>query len=318
MSFYGEDKAKIQSFELETQKEGNIILITSTSPTKYGEGKTTLAISLNDALNKLNYKSIVALREPSLGPVFGIKGGACGGGKAKIVPEMDINLHFTGDIHAITTANNLLSAIIDNHIFQGNELGIVEITHERCLDLNDRSLRTLILNDKETHFNISTASEMMAILGLAKNEEDLKRRVGNILVGYTKDKKEVLAKDLKCVNALMLLLKEAIKPNVVKSLENNLALVHGGPFANIAHGTCSVISLKYAIMHFPFTIVEAGFGSDMGGVKFFDIVSRTNKELTPKLVVINTTLQSLYYNGENNLEQGIGNLDYHIENMQKY
>ncbi|MCI9279951.1 MAG: formate--tetrahydrofolate ligase [Bacilli bacterium] len=317
VSFYGEDKAKILADE-STNKEGNIILITSTSPTKYGEGKTTLAISLNDALNKLNYKSIVALREPSLGPVFGIKGGACGGGKAKIVPEMDINLHFTGDIHAITTANNLLSAIIDNHIFQGNELGIDEITHERCMDLNDRSLRNLTINEKETHFNISTASEMMAILGLAKNEQDLKKRVGNILVGYTKDKKEVLAKDLKCVKALMLLLKEAIKPNLVKSLENNLALVHGGPFANIAHGTCSVISLKYALNHFPFTIVEAGFGSDMGGVKFFDIVSRTNQDLTPKVVVINTTLQSLYYNGEMSLEKGISNLDYHIDNMQKY
>lgn len=317
ISYYGNEKAKIEEID-SLERKGKLILVTSTSPTKYGEGKTTLAISLNDALNKLNYSSVVALREPSLGPVFGTKGGACGGGKAKIIPEMDINLHFTGDIHAITTANNLLSAIIDNHIYQGNQLGIEEIIHERCLDLNDRSLRTLILNNKETHFNISTASEMMAIICLAKNESDLKERLGNILVGFTKEKKEILAKDLKCVNALFLLLKDALKPNVVKTLEDNLAFVHGGPFANIAHGTCSILSLKYALSHFSYTVVEAGFGSDMGGVKFFDIVARTNKEVMPSVVVINTTLQSLSYNGENNLEKGIANLDYHIENMQKY
>lgn len=317
--FYGEEIAKVEVSH-EREEKGKLILVTSTSPTKYGEGKTTLAISLNDALNKLGKKSIVALREPSLGPVFGVKGGACGGGCAKIVPEDEINLHFTGDIHAITTANNLLSAVIDNHIFQGNELNInpKSITHERCMDLNDRSLRTLIINGVETHFNISTASEMMAILCLSKNENDLKTRLGNILVGYTYEDKEVFSKDLQCVNSLFLLLKEAIKPNIVKTLENNLALVHGGPFANIAHGTNSIISTHYGINHFDYTIVEAGFGSDMGALKYYDIVVRNNPNLLPSVVVINTTIQSLKHNGEGNLEKGIGNLEYHIENMQKY
>ncbi len=317
--FYGEEIAKVES-NIKNDKKGKLILVTSTSPTKYGEGKTTLAISLNDALNKLGHKSIVALREPSLGPVFGVKGGACGGGCAKIVPEEEINLHFTGDIHAVTTANNLLSAIIDNHIFQGNELGInpKRITHERCMDLNDRSLRNVTINGEEVHFNISTASEMMAILCLAKGEEDLKKRLENILVGYTYDGKEVFARDLHCVNALYLLLKDALKPNIVKTLEGNLALVHGGPFANIAHGTNSILSTKYGLYHFPYTIVEAGFGSDMGALKFYDIVVRNNKDLLPNVVVINTTIQSLKYNGYGSLEKGLENLDYHITNMQKY
>ena len=317
--FFGEDIAKVEASH-EREETGKLILVTSTSPTKYGEGKTTLAISLNDALNRLGKNSIVALREPSLGPVFGLKGGACGGGCAKIVPESEINLHFTGDIHAITTANNLLSAIIDNHIFQGNELNIdpAKITHERCMDLNDRSLRNLKINGVDVHFNISTASEMMAILCLSKNENDLKTRLGNILVGYTYEEKEVFARDLQCVNALFLLLKDALKPNMVKTLENNLALVHGGPFANIAHGTNSIISTNYGLNNFDYTIVEAGFGSDMGALKFFDIVVRNNPDLLPSVIVINTTIQSLKYNGEGLLEKGIENLEYHVNNMKKY
>lgn len=316
--FYGNDIAKVET-NFQSEKKGKLILVTSTSPTKYGEGKTTLAISLNDAFNKLGYKSIVALREPSLGPVFGVKGGATGGGLAKVVPESDINLHFTGDIHAVTTANNLLSAIIDNHIFQGNELNIDphKITHERCMDLNDRSLRTLTINGVEAHFNISTASEMMAILCLSKDESDLKNRLGNILVGYTYEKKEVFARDLECVNALFLLLKNAMKPNLVKTLENNLALVHGGPFANIAHGTNSILSTNFGLTNFDYTIVETGFGSDMGALKYYDIVVRNNKELLPSVVVLNTTIQSLKHNGEGDLEKGIENLKFHIQNMQK-
>lgn len=319
-NFYGEEIAKVKKLETQSNTLGKLILVTSTSPTKYGEGKTTLAISLNDAFNRLGYSCTSVLREPSLGPVFGVKGGATGGGMAKIIPEEEINLHFTGDIHAVTTANNLLSAIIDNHIFQGNELQIdpKSITHARCIDLNDRSLRTVTINGCETHFTISTASEMMAILGLAKDYEDLKYRLGNILVGYTFSGKEVFARDLMCVNALALVLKNAIFPNVVKTLEGNLSFVHGGPFANIAHGTASVVAIFCALQHFSYTIVEAGFGSDMGGIKFFDILARTYKELIPDIVVLNTTIQSLLYNGEGSLEKGISNLDYHIDTMLKY
>lgn len=317
--FYGDDIAKVDT-KIHCEKKGSLVLVTSTSPTKYGEGKTTLAISLNDALNKLGKKSVVALREPSLGPVFGTKGGATGGGCACVLPEEEINLHFTGDIHAVTTANNLLSAIVDNHIYQGNELGINPkcVTHERCMDLNDRSLRTLNINGVEVHFNISTASEVMAILCLAKDFEDLKVRLGNILVGYTTDKKEVFVRDLGCVNALALLLKDAIKPNIVKTKEENLALIHGGPFANIAHGTNSILSTFYGLENFDFTIVEAGFGSDMGALKFYDIVTRTYQDLIPDVVVINTTIQSLKHNGNGKLEDGMENLEYHIINMLKF
>ncbi len=317
--FYGEDIAKIKNYK-DIKKRGKLVLVTSTSPTKYGEGKTTLAISLTDALNKLGITSAVVLREPSLGPVFGTKGGATGGGCAKVVPEEEINLHFTGDIHAITTANNLFSAIIDNHIYQGNELKLdpSKIMHERCMDLNDRSLRNIEIGGYKAHFNISTASELMAILCLAKDEEDLKARLDNILVGYTYDDEEVFASSLQCTNALSLLLKDAIKPNVVKTLENNLAFIHGGPFANIAHGTSSIIATNYALHHFDFTVVEAGFGSDMGALKFYDIVTRKNNNLIPDVVVLNTTIQSLKHNGNGNLESGICNLDYHINNMFKY
>ncbi len=317
--FYGDEIAKVIKEDKKKEK-GKLIVVTSTSPTPYGEGKTTLAISLNDAFNKLGYKSIVALREPSLGPVFGVKGGVTGGGKARVLPENEINLHFTGDIHAVTTANNLLSAIIDNHIFQGNELNLnpKQITHERCMDLNDRSLRSLIVNGVETHFNISTASEMMAILCLSKDEEDLRTRIGNILVGYTYNGKEILARDLKCVNAMYLLLKDAIKPNIVKTSEDNLALIHGGPFANIAHGTNSIVATEYGLQNFQYTVIEVGFGSDMGALKFYDIVSRQNKNLIPDVVVLNTTIQSLKYNGAGILNKGIENLNYHIFNIKKY
>ncbi len=318
-SFYGDEVVKVKQLK-ELKKKGKLVLVTSTSPTKYGEGKTTLAISISDALNALGTSSIVALREPSLGPVFGTKGGATGGGRAKVIPEESINLHFTGDIHAVTTANNLLSAIIDNHIYQGNELNIdpKSITHERCLDLNDRSLRNVVINQVNVHFNISTASEMMAILCLSRSLEDLKKRLLNILVGYTYDKKEVFVKDLGCVNALVLLLKDALRPNLVKTLEGNLAVIHGGPFANIAHGTNSLLSTLFGLTHFNYTIVEAGFGSDMGALKFYDILVRNNKQLLPDVVILNTTVQSLKHNGEGNIEKGIENLKYHIQNMQKY
>ncbi len=294
------------------------MLVTSTSPTKYGEGKTTLAISVSDALNYLGKSSCVVLREPSLGPVFGLKGGATGGGRAKILPEEEINLHFTGDIHAITTANNLLAAIVDNHIYQGNELGIQKNIFSRCLDLNDRSLRHVVINGQETSFNITTASEMMACFCLAQDEEDLAKKLGNIVVGYNSQNEEIKAQDLHCVKALMKLLKEAIKPNIVRTSENNLAIVHGGPFANVLHGISSVVAANYAISNFDYTLIEAGFGSDMGAIKYYDIVVRNNPLLKPDVVILNTTVQSLKYNGEGNLEQGLANLEYHIENMKKF
>ncbi len=316
---YGHYKAKIAYDKIESNKEGKLILVTSTSPTPTGEGKTTLAIGLNDALNKLNQKSIVALREPSLGPVFGLKGGACGGGYAQIAPMDDINLHFTGDIHAITACNNLLAAIIDNHLFQGNELNLDEerIYFKRCLDVNDRALRKVKLNTREDSFNISTASEIMAILCLAKDMEDLKTRLGNIFIGFTKDNQKIFARDLNCVGALAILLKDALKPNLVQTLENNLAIVHGGPFANIAHGTNSYLSTKLALALSDYAIVEAGFGSDMGGFKYYDLIYR-NFHLKPQVIVINTTIKGLEYNGNGSLEKGIVNLDYHIHNMQKF
>ena len=238
---YGKYKAKINlNIKKELNKEnGKLILITSINPTPYGEGKTTVSIGINDALNSIGKKAIVVLREPSLGPVFGIKGGATGGGYAQVVPMEDINLHFTGDIHAIELANNLLCAIIDNHIFQGNSLGIHEIYYNRCIDLNERALRSVIINssyDRYDNYDITVASEMMAILCMSEDLEDLKNRIGNILIGYTKEKKMIFARDLNCVGAIALLLKDAIKPNLVQTLENNPAIIHGGPFANFAHG----------------------------------------------------------------------------------
>lgn len=317
IDLYGKYKAKINlDYEKIDNKEGNLILVTSTSPTPYGEGKTTLTIGLNDSLNKLGIKSIGILREPSLGPVFGSKGGATGGGKAIVEPAMDINLHFNGDFHAIESANNLLCAIIDNHIYQGNDLAIDEVVFNRCIDINDRELRNIKINNRTESFNITPASEIMAILCLSKNIEDLKLRLDKIIVGYTKEKNEIYAKDLKCTNALVELLKDAMKPNVVQSLYGNPVIIHGGPFANIAHGCNSVIATKLGLKLADYVITEAGFGSDMGAIKFFDIKCRDNN-IYPKVVVINTTIQSLKYNGDN-LETGIENLKYHILNMQKF
>ena len=309
IELYGNYKAKINSNK--SQKKGKLILITSVNPTPYGEGKTTLTIGLNDSLNKLNKKSVAILREPSLGPVFGSKGGATGGGKATVVPEEDINLHFTGDFHAITSANNLLCAIIDNHIYQGNELNIDKVVFKRCIDMNDRELRNVKLKNRDESFVITPASEIMAILCLAKDTNDLKVRLGNIIIGYTKEKKEIFARDLNCVNALYVLLKEAFKPNLVQSLYENPVIIHGGPFANIAHGCNSLVATNLGLDVADYVITEAGFGSDMGAIKFFDIKCRNN-DIYPDVVVINVTIQSIKYNN------GLSNLEYHINNMKKF
>ena len=313
---YGKYKAKININQTK-EKKGKLILVTSTNPTPYGEGKTTLNIGLTDALNKLGYNAISTLREPSLGPVFGVKGGACGGGLASLEQELDINLHFNGDFHAITSANNLLCAIIDNHIFQGNELGIERVTFNRCLDVNDRALRKVKLTTREDKFDITPASEIMAILCLSTNIDNLKTRLSKIIVGYTKDDKEVYVSDLKCEDALTILLKDAIKPNLVSTLYGNPCIVHGGPFANIAHGCNSIIATNTALSLADYVITEAGFGSDLGALKFFDIKCRMNN-LNPCCVVINTTVKALKYNGNEDLNKGIENLKFHIENMQKF
>ena len=334
---YGNYKAKI-SLDIfnskKNKKDGKLILVTSINPTPFGEGKTTMSIGINDALRKLNKNSIVVLREPSLGPVFGIKGGAAGGGYSQVVPMEDINLHFTGDIHAIESANGLLCAIIDNHIFQGNELDIQKVVFNRCVDLNDRALRNVVIKydnkglERPDKFNITVASEIMAILCLAKDIEDLKKRIGNILIGYNSKKEPIFAKDLNCVGAVALLLKDAIKPNLVQTLENNPALIHGGPFANIAHGCNSIIATKLGLKLCDYVVTEAGFGADLGGEKFLDIKCDA-AGLVPNCVVINATVRSLKYNGgvakdEINipnlklLKEGIINLKQHIENMSKY
>lgn len=327
IEMYGNFKAKIN--KIENNNCGKLILVTSINPTPYGEGKTTITIGLNDALRKLGMNSVAILREPSLGPVFGIKGGACGGGLSKMIPEDDINLHFTGDMHAITTCNNLLSSLIDNHIYFGNELNInpEKIVFRRCLDLNDRALREVKLKNRTEHFDITAASEIMTILCLSKDLEDLKNKLENILIGYTYDDKPVFVKDLKCVNALLLVLKDAIKPNLVQSLEENPIIVHGGPFANIAHGCSSFIATKLGLNLADYVITEAGFGADLGCEKFFDIVCRNN--ITPSLTIINVSLKALkhnaYINKEdiespnlNALKKGICNLEAHIQNIKKF
>ena len=336
---YGKTKAKISldiMKKLEDQPDGKLILVTSTNPTPYGEGKTTMSIGINDAMNRIGKKSVVVLREPSLGPVFGIKGGATGGGYAQVVPMEDINLHFTGDIHAIETCNNLLCAIIDNHIFQGNalDLDLNRITFQRCVDLNDRAVRNVTVRydnkglERNDKYNITVASEIMAILCLATDIPDLKRRLGNILIGYTKKGKMVFARDLDCVDALALILKDAIKPNLVQTLENNPAIIHGGPFANIAHGCNSILATKMGLKLADYVITEAGFGADLGAEKFLDIKCPT-AGIKPNAVVINATIRSMKYNGgvakdninEENLEavaKGISNLRTHILNMLKY
>ena len=334
---YGSYKAKLSLNLLKkTNLDGKLILVTSTNPTPYGEGKTTMSIGLHDAMSLLGKKSLVVLREPSLGPVFGIKGGATGGGYSQVVPMEDINLHFTGDLHAIETCNNLLCAIIDNHIYQGNKLNLdlKRIEFKRCVDLNDRSLRNVTIKydnkglERNDNYNITVASEIMAILCLATDIKDLKRRLGNILIGYNKKGKMIFAKDLKCVDALALLLKDAIKPNLVQTLENNPALIHGGPFANIAHGCNSIIATKMGLKLADYVVTEAGFGADLGAEKFLDIKCQI-ANLKPNVIVINSTIRSMKYNGgvskeeinQENLEAlkiGINNLKTHILNMQKY
>ena len=336
---YGRDKAKINLNILKKIKNnpnGKLVLVTSTNPTPFGEGKTTMSIGINDAMNRIGKKSLVVLREPSLGPVFGIKGGATGGGYSQVVPMEDINLHFTGDLHAIETCNNLLCAIIDNHIYQGNKLNLdtKRITFQRCVDLNDRAVRNVIVKydnkslERNDKYNITVASEIMAILCLANDVKDLKRRLGNILIGYTKRGRMVFAKELHCVDALALLLKDAIKPNLVQTLENNPAIIHGGPFANIAHGCNSVIATKLGLKLANYVITEAGFGADLGAEKFLDIKCPM-AGLKPNAIIINATIRSMKYNGgvkkddinKENLEavkKGIENLHTHILNMQKY
>ena len=341
LELYGKYKAKITNEylkKIEGNKEGKLVLVTAINPTPAGEGKTTTSVGLGQALGKLGKKAIIALREPSLGPCFGIKGGAAGGGYAQVVPMEDLNLHFTGDFHAITSANNLLAALLDNHIQQGNALRIDtrQIVWKRCLDMNDRVLRNVVVGlgnktdgfVREDHFVITVASEIMAILCLATDLEDLKDRLGKIIVAYDLDGKPVTAKDLQAVGAMAALLKDAILPNVIQTLEHTPALVHGGPFANIAHGCNSVRATKLALKMADIVVTEAGFGADLGAEKFFDIKCRM-AGLNPDAVVLVATVRALKYNGgvpktelsaENveALEKGIVNLEKHIENLQKY
>ena len=342
LEYYGKYKAKVDFDKLyanlKNEKDGKLVLVTAITPTKAGEGKTTTTIALIDGLAKIQQKAIGCLREPSLGPVFGLKGGATGGGKVTIEPQEDINLHFTGDMHALTSSINLISAIIDNHIYQGNELKIDpnKIVWKRSLDMNDRELRTIQIglgSDKngivrEDHFQITVASEMMAIMCLAKNEGDFIERVKNIIVAYTFDDKPVYLKDLNISKAIDKLMREALKPNIVQTQEHNLVFVHGGPFANIAHGCSSLMATKLALKLAPVVVTEAGFGSDLGAEKFFDIKSRIGN-LNPNCVVLVATIRALKLHGGVNfedlekenieaLEIGFKNLEQHYQNMRKY
>ncbi len=341
LEFYGKYKAKLGNEVIEavkSRKDGKLVLVTAINPTPAGEGKTTTTVGIGQAMQKIGKSAVIALREPSLGPVMGIKGGAAGGGYAQVVPMEDINLHFTGDMHAITAANNLLSAAIDNHIHQGNALNIDpgRITWKRCLDMNDRALRQVVVGlggrtnglPREDGFMITVASEVMAILCLADGLEDLKARLGRIVIGYDYDKQPVTAAQLNVANAMALLLKDALKPNLVQTLENTPCIMHGGPFANIAHGCNSVMATRLGLKLADYCITEAGFGSDLGAEKFFDIKCRYGG-LKPSLVVLVATVRALKYNGgvakanlaEENLDalrSGIVNLGAHIENMQKY
>ena len=338
---YGHYKAKLsQSLidRVESNPDGKLVLVTAVNPTPAGEGKTTVSIGLGDALNKIGKKAVIALREPSLGPVFGIRGGAAGGGYSQVVPMEDINLHFTGDMHAITSANNLMCAMLDNSIQQGNELNIDPRTVQikRCLDMNDRALRNIICSlggklngiPREDHFCITVASEVMAILCLAKDIFDLMERLGKILVAYTYDGQPVFCKDIKANGSMTVLLKDAIKPNLVQTLENTPAIMHGGPFANIAHGCNSVRATKTALKLADYAVTEAGFGSDLGAEKFFDIKCRY-AGLKPSCVVLVSTVRSMKYNGGVNkenlkeenieaLEKGSANLGAHIDNLKKF
>ena len=314
---YGNYMAKLNFVRPKRNKKGKLILVTATNPTPYGEGKTTLALGINDALNKNGYKSIAVLREPSLGPVFGNKGGATGGGRSQVAPMNDINLHFTGDFHAITSANNLISAIIDNHIYFGNKLEIDKVYFTRCLDINDRSLRKINTNLREDKFTITAASEIMAIFTLSRDIDDLRNKLDNILIGKSKDNKDIYLKDIGGTGAVIALLKDAIKPNLVQTLENNPVLIHGGPFANIAHGCNSIIATNIGLSLADYVVTEAGFGSDMGALKFLDIKCKDN-DIYPDLIVLNATVRSLKYHGDGDLEKGKENLEFHIKNMQKF
>ena len=341
LELYGKYKAKLSDEYLksiEDRKDGKLILVTAINPTPAGEGKTTTSVGLGEAFAKMGKKAVIALREPSLGPCFGIKGGAAGGGYAQVVPMEDLNLHFTGDFHAITSANNLLAALLDNHIQQGNALGIDsrQILWKRCEDMNDRVLRNIVVGlgakadgvVREDHFVITVASEIMAILCLADDMDDLKARLAKIVVAYNYQGEPVTAADLKAVGAMAALLKDALKPNLIQTLEHTPAIVHGGPFANIAHGCNSVRATKAALKMADYTITEAGFGADLGAEKFFDIKCRM-AGLKPDAVVLVATIRALKYNGgiakedlsaENldALKKGIVNLEKHIENLQQF
>ncbi|MBZ8133962.1 formate--tetrahydrofolate ligase [Afifella sp. IM 167] len=338
---YGSDKAKISGAYIESLKDrpdGKLILVTAINPTPAGEGKTTTTVGLGDGLNRIGRKTAICLREPSLGPCFGVKGGAAGGGYAQVVPMEDINLHFTGDFHAITSAHNLLSAMIDNHIYWGNELGLDQrrITWRRVMDMNDRALRHVVVSlggvangfPREGGFDITVASEVMAILCLSKDLKDLERRLGDIIVGYRRDRTAVTARDLKADGAMAVLLQQAMKPNLVQTLENNPAFVHGGPFANIAHGCNSVVATKTALKLADYVVTEAGFGADLGAEKFFDIKCR-KAGLKPAAVVVVATIRALKMNGgvakdelsrENvaAVEKGCANLGRHVENVKQF
>ena len=337
LEMYGKYKAKIHYDiidENNEKKDAKLILVTAINPTPLGEGKTTTSIGLADGLQKIGKKTVVTLREPSLGPVFGLKGGATGGGYAQVAPMEDINLHFTGDIHAITTANNLLSAIIDNHIFQGNSLDIKKVTWKRCVDLNDRQLRKVETGlsgeknmvSRQDSFDITVASEIMAVFCLAKDLQDLKRRIGNIIVGYNSKDEPITAKDLKADGALTVLLKDAFNPNLVQTLEHTPSIIHGGPFANIAHGCNSLLATKLSLKLADYVVTEAGFGADLGCEKFLDIKCR-KLDKVPDAVVCVATIRALKYHGGqpreeienenlNALENGLENLYRHIENIK--
>lgn len=326
---YGKNMCKINYTKVnDHERYGKLILVTATNPTPFGEGKTTVSIGLADAIDKLGLNASLSLREPSMGPVFGIKGGACGGGYSQIVPMENINLNFTGDFASIESANNLLAAAIDNHIEKGNKLGFKKVTFRRCIDTNDRSLRNIRTNIYDTSFDITAASEVMGVFCLAKDLDDLKERLGNIICGYDSDGKQILAKDLKVNGAMCAILKDALNANLVQTLENTPAIVHGGPFANIAHGCSSVIATKTSLTLSDYTITEAGFGSDLGAEKFFDIVCPLNN-LKPDCTVLVTTIKSLKYNAgvpkdeiynsnPEKVKEGLPNLKIHIENMLKF
>jgi len=338
LELYGKYKAKINYNIQNKMRDGKLILVTAINPTPAGEGKSTVTIGLSDAMNKIGANTVVALREPSLGPVMGIKGGAAGGGYAQVVPMEDINLHFTGDLHAITTANNLIASMIDNHIHQGNELNIDpnHVIWHRCVDLNDRALRNVTIGlggkfngvPRDDHFDITVASEVMAVLCLSSSLEDFKVRIGRMVVAYTYDKKPITVNDIKATGAVTLVMKEALKPNLVQTLEHTPVLIHGGPFANIAHGCNSVIATKTALKMADYVVTEAGFGADLGAEKFLDIKCRM-ADLHPSCVVIVATIRALKMHGgvaktdlnQENVEallKGIPNLQKHIENIKKY